>query len=236
MLRTMPPEDDDTLDIYDIVEDDPRPASRAPQTIPAGTPGAPSTRLYDAQPRNTMGSVRCPKCKYDLKGSRPGRCPECGTPVTMSSLQRSAMQPSLWRDVYREPVLWLLGGLLVGCVMWGVEAGLVGAALFPVYALILAVSGWIVFIACSFIWIGFDQPLHTTVVQLAAAYTATAAIGSLTAYIPLPIIPWLIDVACLVGLLSKLLDLELNDAILVAFLAWAAKVLVAVFVVASFMA
>ncbi|MFG0305744.1 MAG: hypothetical protein ACF8Q5_05970 [Phycisphaerales bacterium JB040] len=233
----MPPEDDDKLDIYEIVEDDPKPVRPPPaHTATMGASAAKSTRLYDMPPRNTMGNVKCPKCGYDLKGARPGRCPECGTPVSMSSLQRSAMQPDTWRDVYRTPVLWLVAGLVVGTAMWGVEGGVLGAALFPVYAVILAVSGWLVFIACSFIWIGFDQPLHTTAIQLAAAYTATAAISTLTALIPLPIIPWLIEVACLIGLLSKLLDIELNDAILVAFLAWVAKVLVVMTVAASLMA
>lgn len=192
---------------------------------PPKPPERPHTRKQ-YEPRKVL---RCPKCKYDLRGSSFERCPECGLPLTTGSVERA--QRNIFKDVYQEPLLYIgigLGLVSIVTLLSGGSMSDVGALLVG-FGIFVAV-GWTIFVGASLLWIGFDQPLHTSAVQLTAAYAGTFAIYSVLDWIiPIWFITWIVALFVLVGLTMKMLDIDMQDAFWLAALTWIAMVAIALF-------
>ena len=163
----------------------------------------------------------CTKCGYDLRGLRGGVCPECGTavkPTPLAGAQRfqTGVSQSSWLD--RSALIWGGIGLAIGLGVYAVLFDpIAGPLVFAVDFVATVVIGWAVFLICSMLWIGFDQPLRMTVVQLTGAYGFYAGLGSIAE--STPYLGWVIQLiafVCLLGLLAKLLDIEWRDALILA--------------------
>jgi len=173
----------------------------------------------------------CPGCKYKLEGLKSDRCPECGMLLTRAAIRETKQKrewgsDSSWFD--SKGVLFALIGLVVGSLVWGLTEGNIhGVYDFLIYFGITAGIGWVVFIFCSMFWIGFDQPLQKTLVQTIGAYGMYSAVSALLMLVPLPgIILFFVGMFVLVSLLSEMLDIDLQDAIVLALVASIVKVLV----------
>lgn len=68
-------------------------------------------------PRRSFSGKRCPKCSYDLSGSRTGRCPECGTLYTTRYKSLRSALKQRWNSASRLSALVYLGALAVAAVL-----------------------------------------------------------------------------------------------------------------------
>lgn len=174
-------------------------------------------------------ALPCPKCGYDLRGLRSDRCPECGkvlnyTAIRQAENKRDGINDSAWFD--GKAIAMAAVGLTVGAAVYGLrEDGLVGVAAFGLDFSFTVVIGWVIFFLCSVTWIGFDQPLRMTMVQIVGAFGLYSGIAALLMLVPIPgIVTFFVGAAILVGLLSERLEIDLQDAIVVALLVAIAKI------------
>lgn len=200
--------EEDILDLEPEAPVEPHPALSRPQRDPA----------LAAQAKKPLP---CPKCGYDLRGLRGRVCPECGATLNPSKLAasrdpRSGVEQSEWFD--RSAVTWGVIGLVMGLSVYAISAGAtVGPLVFAIDFVATVAIGWAVFLFCSLVWIGFDQPLRMTMVQLTGAYGFYAGVYALAETIPY--LGWVVQLfafVCLLGLLAKLLDIEWKDALVIA--------------------
>jgi hypothetical protein len=165
----------------------------------------------------------CPGCKYDLRGLRSDRCPECGKLLTQAAVRqakniRDDVNDSSWYD--RRAVLSAVVGLFLGGLVWGLtEGSVLGVVQFAAYLSVTVIIGWVVFFACSVVWIGFDQPLPKTFVQTAGTYGLYSGIAAVLMLVPLPgFVMFFVGLVVLVSLMSEMLDIDLQDAIIVSLI------------------
>lgn len=204
-------------DTYDLAPAEPHAGAERPHT------------QRHHQPRSV---VTCPQCKYDLRGSSFPRCPECGLVLTTKAVERASQ--NVFKDVYLEPLVYIAIGLSIASAVAMISGGAGAVVTMLIGFGIMVGVGWVIFIGASALWIGFDQPLHTTAVQLTAAYAGT--VGTYTilnaiipAVFPLWMITWIISLFVLVGLLSKLLYIDTQDAVWIAMLTWISLIAIALF-------
>jgi hypothetical protein len=192
----------------------------------------------------------CAKCGYDLVGLKTARCPECGT--INSRLKRGELnERQTLRRMYLVPLA-LTGiglalvvlikfaiGAIVGTsvvtspLVAGGEAVLGYLVLFP----ITLVVGFIVYVVCSLMFIGFDEPLGVTFLRLGAVYALTDVVQAIIR--PLPIVSWfwvswLIVGTIYVGLLMQIMELDIEDAWIVAVITFLVKLVAAVWAYATY--
>lgn len=194
--------------LYELAPEEPvKPAER---WVP------PRQAKEDAKP------LPCPQCRYDLRGLRADICPECGLKLTYGALRRAqdlreGRKTDGWFD--RKAVVMALIGLAVSATILGYQHGPVGLMVFGIDFVFTVVIGWLVFFVSSIVWIGFDQPLRTTVLQTIGAFGFFTGVAVLLNLIPIPgLITSLIAFAVLAGVLSDLLELDFQDAAIIALL------------------
>jgi hypothetical protein len=209
---------DDTREAYELAPEEPGPQPERPHT----------RQLYQAQIKRPP---TCPKCGYDMRGTHSTICPECGLRLNSPAAQRA--RQSVFRDVYKEPLTYLAVGLAISLGVAALQGGAGNIVATVVGFGATIVIGWIVFIFLSVLWIGFDQPLGTTIVQLAGAYAGAFAASSILSLIGIPLIGVVIPLLVLVGLMSQLLDIDLQDAFATAILSWIAIIVFMIFVVSA---
>lgn len=177
---------------------------------------------------------RCRKCGYSMKGLKSAQCPECGlinAPPSREEQEKDEAK-SVRRNAYLRPLLYFAVGFGIVSVVVGGSGG-VDAVL--AYALTYAVQvpiGVGVFLACCYLWIGFDAPIHLTALRLAGIYALVDLADIIFAFIPIPVLGWLIPLTIYIGLLMELLEMDLQDAVIVGLLTFIVKVVIGAFVIA----
>jgi len=200
-------DESDTAGAYDLAPEEPTPEPERPHT----------NRLYQAQPRRAL---TCPNCGYDVSKSNPERCPECGLRLTRSAIER-AYRPN-FRDLYAEPLLYLVVGLVIASAATLINLGVAGLVAMLIYFGITIAVGLVVFYAMSLMWIGLDQPIPAAVVMISAAYAGSFGV-SWGVGLFLPVLGWIGGIAALILLLVHFLDIEWVEAVAVAVVSFAIK-------------
>lgn len=215
--------DDEILGLEPEVERAPHPAlSRAPDPSMAGDA---------AKPKPCVG------CGYDLRGLTRAVCPECGRKIAVGRAAAAAVpSQSTWFD--KKAVVLGVLGLAVGLIVTMAQYGaLRGGLAFGIDFVITIAIGWGVFIACSIAWIGFDQPLRMTAVQLTGAYGAYAGAATLASLVPY--MGWIVQLLAWVGLvvlLADLLDIEVKDSLIIALISAIIKIVLVSWVIGMLLA
>lgn len=178
-------------------------------------------------------AIPCRKCGYDIRGLSAPRCPECGTSLRegVSSGKVIEEKPSLKdKPALYAGVLAAIGfvaNVMLGCLFAdNGESFVTNAIAISVQTVILLGISCAVFLLCAMTWIGWSSFFLATMLQVCAAYSLTFAASNLFHLIPIFIIPWLLSIIMLVGLLVELVDLELQDAVIVALLVILTRVLI----------
>ena len=176
------------------------------------------------------GTIACPYCDYDLTGLKQLKCPECGNVIEVSDLQatptvKKVRPPVVWREM-RRPAIMLGIAMVINIIMMMLTGTPTDAIRYLLVAIVEAPCGLLAYWLIGVLWMGFDQPLPTVLLRLAAIYAvcdAVWAIGSLFIFI---LILWPIVIVVYVGLLAKELDVELDDAIFIAATTGVTKVFI----------
>jgi len=152
-----------------------------------------------------------------------------------------ARRAELDRGIRKEYLVaagWVGGCWAAMCVILAAR-GL--AADIPVYLLVAgvtAVVGFVVFVICSILWIGFDQPLGVSALRLAAIYAITDLVLVGMATIPgvgqIGILRWLASMFVYYTLMTRWLDMEGRDVFIVSFLSTLARAAVFITIVMMF--
>ncbi|MDZ4756204.1 MAG: hypothetical protein SGJ11_17140 [Phycisphaerae bacterium] len=97
----------------------------------------------------------------------------------------------------------------------------------------------VVYLLCSFAWIGFDEPLPMTALRLAGVY-ALANIGYMLLYIFgtmtmgfLTIGIWAVPTMIYIGLLAQIMEVDFEDALIVAIITTVVKIFAVPLLVAA---
>lgn len=187
---------------------------------------------YNADsPAPSSEGATCRHCGYDLTGLKSPRCPECGkllTPRSRSAPSREEISREVARHEYMKPVLMTVTCLpllmLVDVLRYSPEGAV--AALIAV-AVLLPVAT-LVFLGCCVLWIGFDAPIHLTILRIAGILSAVALTSEIASFLPILFVPTAITVLVYVGLLSEMLDMDFTDAAIVAILTYFAGIFAAI--------
>lgn len=252
--------DEPADDAYDLMPDSllgdgPSPCPTCGQPIPAGSvlclncgfdvrKGAKLLTGTGVDDPDDPGSIpvkgkpaaaKCPECGYDLKGLNTPRCPECGKLVVKKSFEDKRAEDSrrAAREVWSKPLALIAVGL-VGTAIWELLADHTGRGLAE-SLLGIAVQvpiGLTVYFLCCLAWIGFDMPWRYIALRLAAVYAITGLVALPVGLIPIGLVRLGIMVITYVGLLMDMLDLEVQDAAIVAVLTVLANIFIAVAVAA----
>lgn len=185
-------------------------------------------------PMASSEGAKCRHCGYDLTGLKSARCPECGkllTPRRRFAPSREDISREVARHEYMKPFLMIITCLpllmLVDVLRYNPAAAV--AALIGVAVLIPVAT--LVFLGCCLLWIGFDAPLHLTVLRIAGILSAVVLTSELASFIPIMFVPTAITVLVYVGLLSEMLDMDFTDAAIVAILTYFAGIVAAIGIV-----
>lgn len=183
--------------------------SDAPGPIaPAGTDAV----APKAKPKRK--ELPCIECGYDLTGLKTPHCPECGTLNSRLSRARAADRQTL-RGMYVKPLIMVAVGLTIACIVYALRREPVPFYLFYYGAAVPV--GFLVYVACSIAFIGFDEPLGVTFVRIAAVLAvADACFAAIDAIPFLGWYAWLLEGLIYTVLLMQVMEIDLEDARIVA--------------------
>jgi hypothetical protein len=189
-----------------------------------GSPGTLKQPLY-----------ACVKCGYDLAGlPEPPVCPECGTlnpkrkkPRTPRSAELEEQSREIARMAYLRPAIMLGGGLLALFILTAALGKPTDMLAYGLKYLFDVPVGLGVYVVCCLLWIGFDMPLHLIAFRLAAIYAVVDVLDALGGLLGIfGFLFWGLIYFAYLGLLKEELDIEFQDAWILAFLTSFAKFLV----------
>lgn len=175
---------------------------------------------------------KCGGCGYSFKGLTSPRCPECGWNVPIGPSHerwRGEDRKRTVRSAYQTPLLMFFIGILAAI---SIRAGLAqhdgdsvsGALLYYAVAYSASYIIGLVVLAIAARLVGYSAPVGLTMIRLAGIYAVMDAINPLLMF--LPILGWIVSIFIYVQLMMSLLDLELQDAMILGVLTFAAKVIV----------
>ncbi|MEZ6242959.1 MAG: hypothetical protein R3B57_07945 [Phycisphaerales bacterium] len=177
-------------------------------------------------------AIACHNCGYDMSSLRTLKCPECGAlrPPPSAKGPDKPDRPVL--DALKAPAICFVVGML-GITAVGIISGepLLPLVYLVLYLVVLPV-GLLVFYVCCYLWIGFDAPFYLNAAALLGTYAIADLVGAVTS--PLGFLGWVLQLLVYVGVLSKLLDIELVDAILVALITGIVKFVIVFILVMTF--
>ncbi len=182
----------------------------------------------------------CAKCKYDLRGLRQMRCPECGEairPRAKKGKKAGRFKDDATREAYRVPLLMIgiAGGIYV---LWAGSLG--GSLAVPAVLLYLAfqvITGMIVFFLCSLFAFGFDAPWHLTFLRLTGIYcVVNLASLAISEVVGGSIILNVVVLLVFIQMLMSFLELDLVQAIGLGFALFIFRMLLVIGLVAVGMA
>ena len=192
--------------IYDLAPEEP--VAPAKRWVP------PEVAKMDAKP------LPCPECGYDLRGLRDGVCPECGQKLTYSVIRKAQDKRAGVKDPsgfeMKFVLMAIVGLALSAAIGWGID-GAAGVLALGIDFVFTVVIGWVVFFVCSVAWIGFDQPLRTTLMQTIGAFGIFAGIWAVMSLVPVPgLVRSVVGFLILTGLLADALEIDYQDAGIIA--------------------
>ncbi|MBC7833719.1 MAG: hypothetical protein H7Y88_01285 [Phycisphaerales bacterium] len=173
-------------------------------------------------------STRCPRCKYDMSGLKKPQCPECGAVVYRKrKTERERLKEesrTVARKAYLYPAITAAVGIL-GALMFFNAINRTDQL--DWYFLNLAVQiqvGLAMYFVVCLIYMGFDAPFRMTAIRLASVYSVIQLLRAMVLAMQLPRIaymgPHVIVGAIYLMLLCKMLDLDFEDAWLLALLTY----------------
>ncbi|MCC6660577.1 MAG: zinc ribbon domain-containing protein [Phycisphaerales bacterium] len=222
------------------LEDDAPPAANphAPPRLCAGCgtvmgPGAvicsrcglsSATGTYIGTGKAPGASGNCAKCGYPLSGLKSPVCPECGTVNSARSRRGAGARPSLFREEYLQPLIYLgVSALLMTYSLWGGVPDVMKALVLA--GMVMLPLGGLLYYLCGMMWIGFDRPLRFVALRLFTALIFTDAVGLFSgdlaffAFIRYGTMLFAMGYA-----LYSLMDLDMADGVIVAALLMAATI------------
>lgn len=214
-------------------DDAPIPLEATPQPSRAPTQARPATNPLPAVPGPSVGRkpvakvppVHCPQCKYDIRNLAGDTCPECGISL-LAAIRKQERKSRARGDLKRAYVqsmasMVLAFGLMAGMLL--LMERIDDLTLYLIKYTVFVPLGLVVFAACSAIWIGFDQPFGITAIRLAAIYAIADAVGVAVKVLPIPLVQFIIPSLVYIGLLIKWLELDTQDAVILAVVTGAVR-------------
>jgi hypothetical protein len=206
-------------------------------------PDAPGIAVMETCPRCSnplaAGVVLCTSCGFNRQSGQQLKVQkEAPEPKPVKKGRgRSRDSAATVKEAYLKPVALFVVGAVGSCIIVASQTGNAAAA--AGYLLQFAITvplGLLVFWLCSAMWIGFDAPIHLTALNLAGIYAASDLASNLLGLTGLPILGWAVGTVTYVGLLVDMLELELQDAVIVALVTFIVKIVIIFTVVAMLVA
>ncbi len=182
-------------------------------------------REMEAAPKPT-----CRKCGYELIGLKTNICPECGTRNRLTArgaaLDQTSREITKW--AYLRPALMLGGGLAGLVLFYGIRYSsepwfmVFGVVSFAINAAVL----WVVYTLCGLGWIGLDMPHHLAALRLSGILAVASLLLAVVGLVPAPVLALGIAGFAFVWMLHQEMDLEFQDAVIVAILTMGAVTVV----------
>lgn len=179
--------------------------------------------------------IKCGQCGYDLRGITGMKCPECGASALAPTRQEKDRETSaaVAREAYLKPLIYFAVGFGAVSLIQLFSQGPMHAAAYALgYAIQLPI-GVAVFWVCCLVWIGFDAPIHLTALRLAGIYALVDLADVIFTFVPIPLVGWAVPLFIYIGLLMDLLEMDLQDAVIVALITFLVRTVITLFVVAK---
>lgn len=185
------------------------------------------------------GTVVCVHCGYNAQTGKKIKAQVFNKPEEegISALQqeRLARNQAAIVAAYRTPTIMFVVGMIGMLGVYGAEGGMMAVMAYGVFFVVSLVIGLLVYLVCSAIWIGFDESPVLAFVRLAGIYSISNLVQVVLGYVPIPILPWLVAFGIYIELLMTMLDLDLNDAIILALLTFILKWIAVFTIIAALM-
>lgn len=164
----------------------------------------------------------CRECGYDLSGLTIGICPECGTKNSLTPRNPLLLASSMEvrKEAYRRPAIMLGAALAVLSVFqlflhhgdWRYAALYLMCFFTSLPVVVLSYCG------CCLAWIGFDMPIHLAALRLAGVGAVALVVYAIFSLLPVWVVPLGLANITYVWMMAHELDMEIQDATVVALL------------------
>ncbi len=182
---------------------------------------------------------KCGKCGYSIKGLKEPRCPECGTVIGRMSdrerRRRDNAQTVKWS--YLKPLIQIAAGVGGGALLCLVKGEPVDALRYAVTYAVLLPFTEIVFVACCFLWLGFDSTLHLILLRIAGVQALVCLVATVADFLPFGyLVGGVIKLIAYIGILSESMELDFQDAVLVGIATCGVQLIMMIMIVAYLVA
>lgn len=173
------------------------------------------------------GAVVCVGCGYNKQSGTmiKARVLEHHEDEVLAAAQRDrrARSAAAAAAAYRTPLIMFVVGMIGMLGIYGSQGGVWAAFAYGAFFIVSLVIGLLVYWVCSVLWIGFNESLLLSLVLLAGIYSISDLAQVVLGFVPIPFLPWLISIGIYIHLLTEMLDIELFDAVILAFVTFIVK-------------